>query len=600
MSQNNVDIQMGSLDFDSIKQSIIDHLKTQDVLKDYDYAGSAAQVLLDILAYNTLYYGYYTNMIANEMFLDTAQKEASIISLVKPLGYVVPGKISATGKAKIRVAGGGGTIVPIYTRFTGNNASGISFNFYTTLESSLDTDGENIVVITEGKNLIKEQPLLVDSNTQKGFLNGIDIDITTIRVEVYDSDLNDDGSEIGWRTWTIVNNIQGGLDESSRVYWLERSELGFFVVFGGGFDSSYGQVGSSIFPNQQVRVSYLTSSGDSANNIGNFTIREFPTAGAISETDLISSGGSDKPNMEAIRFFAPKWFASQNRAVTIEDCRGILAESGFISGDEDPYSQFTVWGGETMIPPRYGRLFVSLNETDIQNPVAAANAMDILKSKTCVTIIPEFMNADFYRVLIGGELVFEPHETKFNSDLLYSMAIDKIKELYPSRFNLDNVDTATISNSVNSIDSAFRVTSSDLYLKLIKEVTVKFDGSIDTQNFNNECLVSSIESDPFNPSSYVISEGDIPANTKVELSNLNQPLDKNGFQNIFAKTINASVLVGKWIPSEGKVMLHKSISSDDTVNIKVSPISSGSDKFNMKYNMYLKELLFNLTTKQRI
>lgn len=599
MSQNNVDIQLGSLDFESIKQSIIDYLKTQDVLKDYDYAGSASQVLLDILAYNTLYYGYYANMIASEMFLDTAQKEESIISLVKPLGYVVPGKTSATAKVKIRV-GGNGTIVPIYTRFTGNSSSGVAYNFYTTSESSLDDNGENVVTITEGKSLIKEQPLLVDNNTQKGFLSGIDVDIRTIRVEVYNSDLNDDGSEIGWQEWTIVNNIQGGLDESSKVYWLERSELGFFVIFGGNFDSSYSQVGSSITPNQQVRVSYIKSSGDSGNSVGNFTIRDFSVSSAISETISLSSNGSDKPDMEAIRFFAPKWFASQNRAVTIEDCRGILAEAGFITGNEDPYSQFTVWGGETMTPPRYGRLFVSLNETDVENPIAAANAMNILNNKTCVTVIPEFMNVDFYRVMIGGTLFFEPSETQFDSNLLLSKATDRLKELYPNRFDLGNVDTATISSAVNSIDSAFRVTSSDLYLKLIKEVPIKSGGFIDAQNFNNECMQGSIESDLFNPSSSLMDEGNIPVNVKVELSNSNQPIDKNGFQNIFAKTANVSVMVGKWKPSTGMVMIYKSISSDDSINIKVSPSSSGSDKFNIKYNMYSRELLFNLTTTQRV
>ena len=99
---SNVNIQLGSLDFESIKSNIIDHLKTQNDIKDYEYTGSAAQVLLDMLAYNTLYYGYYANMTASEMFLDTAQKEESIISLVKPLGYVVPGKTSSKGLAFVK------------------------------------------------------------------------------------------------------------------------------------------------------------------------------------------------------------------------------------------------------------------------------------------------------------------------------------------------------------------------------------------------------------------------------------------------------------------------------------------------------------------
>ena len=113
-----IEIQLGNLDFDSIKQSIIDYLKTQDTLKDYDYEGSVAQVLLDILAYNTMYYGYYANMTANEIFMDTAQKESSLISLVKPLGYVVPGKTSARSTVKVRGANSNEG-VPKYTKFSG-------------------------------------------------------------------------------------------------------------------------------------------------------------------------------------------------------------------------------------------------------------------------------------------------------------------------------------------------------------------------------------------------------------------------------------------------------------------------------------------------
>ena len=125
---NTPNIQIGSLDFENIKSSLIDYLKTQEIIKDYEFEGSAIQVLLDVLAYNTMYQAFYLNMVANESFLDTAQRLQSIISLVKPLGYVVPGKVSAVGTAKIR-QGGLDAVIPRYTRFVGRNEEGISFNF---------------------------------------------------------------------------------------------------------------------------------------------------------------------------------------------------------------------------------------------------------------------------------------------------------------------------------------------------------------------------------------------------------------------------------------------------------------------------------------
>ena len=584
--------QLGSLEYQDIKDSITTHLKSQSTLKDYDYSGSVAQVLLDILAYNTLYYGYYANMIASEMFLDTAQKEESIISLVKPLGYVVPGRNSARARVKLR-QGGSEATVPRYTKFIGYNSSGIAFSFYTIEEYTLDAnDGENIIDILEGKSLSLEEPILIDEVTQKGFLYGTDIDITTIRVDVKNSDNV-------WEEWTIVNNIQHGLDNFSKVYWLERTELGFFIVFGGNFDSSYNQIGQSLFVNQEVRVSYLKSNGTSGNNIGSFTIQNFD---ATTETTTLSAGGSDKPDIEAIKFFAPKWFASQGRAVTIEDCRGILAESGIVGSSSDPYSEFTVWGGETMIPPRYGRLFVSLKDSNLIDPVAAANSINLLEEKTCVSIIPEFMNVDSYKVLVSGRLIYEPMNTQYSETKLLNQAIDKIKENYTNRFKLKNVDVSTMTNLINSVSSAFLVNSEDISLKLMKIVKVNSDSTISSQKFNNKCKVSSLVSDWFKPSETMKSLYDIPNNVDIAINNIGT-IDRNGWQKVNAYFNSGSVTktwtTGQWKPESGEVIFNQPLSKDSEIYLYVRPGYSGTDKFEMKYNMYSSGINFDLSLESR-
>ena len=595
---SNVDIQLGSLDFEGIKSSIIDHLKTQDTLKDYDYSGSATQVLLDILAYNTLYYGYYANMIASEMFLDTAQKEESIISLVKPLGYVVPGKTSAHAKVKIRV-GGANTPVPKYTKFSGNNSSGTSYNFYTLEPSVLDSDGENILTVVEAKNLIKEQPLSVDNTTQKGFIFGLDVDINTITVEVYDSVTSK------WEEWNLVSNIEGGLNENSKVYWLERSELGFFVVFGGNFDSSYNQIGSSIESNQQVRISYLKSSGAKANSIGNFSVRGFSVVTALTDTISNSSNGSDGPNIEAIKFFAPKWFASQNRAVTVEDCKGILAEAGFVGGDGDPYYRFTVWGGEEMDPPRYGRLFVSLNQTELEDPYGAAKAIDILEKKTVVGIIPEFMNLDINEILVEGSLIYEPNRSTQTETQLRNLAEERLKDLYGSKFNLEKVDSSYIATEINSLNDAFSVSSNDLKLMLVKLLKVQSNGLVETKSYNNKCLPDSLHTDLFSPSDVAKSQSFLdgaPLGAKIKLVSNKDNVDESGYQNIYALYSAGSMdnvwLVGKWHTPSGMVSITKDVTSESTLKLKVSPDSDGAEKFQMKYNMYNSGVSYNLIMEQ--
>ena len=597
---SNVDVQLGSLDFEGIKSSIIDHLKTQDTIKDYNYDGSAAQVLLDILAYNTLYYGYYANMIASEMFLDTAQKEESIISLVKPLGYVVPGKTSAKAKVKIRV-GGANTPVPKYTKFSGSNSDGTSYNFYTLEPSVLDSDGENVLIVTEGKNLINEQPLSIDNTTQKGFIFGLDIDITTITVEVYNSTTSK------WEEWNLVSNIESGLNETSKVYWLERSELGFFVVFGSNFDSSYSQIGASIEANQQVRVSYLKSSGEKANNIGKFSIRGFSVATALTDTISVSSNGSDGPNLEAIKFFAPKWFASQNRAVTVEDCRGVLAEAGFVEGDGDPYSRFTVWGGEEMDPPRYGRLFVSLNQSDLENPFAKANAIDILEKKTVVGVIPEFMNLDVNEVLVEGSLVYDPFRSTQTETQLINLAEERLRELYGSKFNLENVDSSYIATEINSLNNAFSVSSNDLKLMLVKTLEVQSNGLVEPKSYNNKCLEGSLHTDLFTPSLFAKGENqlnmdDAPVGAKIRLVSNRDDVDTNGYQIIKAVYSTGSIdrvwNVGKWKPSTGDISIDENVTDENTLKLKVSPDSSGAEKFQIKFNMYNSGVSYNLIMEQ--
>ena len=144
---------LGSLDFEEIKTSLIDYLKNQTIIKDYNYEGSAIRTLIDLMAYNTFYYAYYMNMVASEMFLDSAQRIDSIISLAKPLGYTVPGRRSA--RAKILVTGivgtaGQVTSFPEGEIFYGLNEDGIQYVFRN-LEAGTVFDSESLLEVTEGE-----------------------------------------------------------------------------------------------------------------------------------------------------------------------------------------------------------------------------------------------------------------------------------------------------------------------------------------------------------------------------------------------------------------------------------------------------------------
>ena len=166
----------------------------------------------------------------------------------------------------------------------------------------------------------------------------------------------------GWN----LQNINENIDDTSKVYFLERTDSGFYIVFGGNYDDDLAS-GLVLNENAKVIASYITSSGELGNGVGafttDFTIIDTATT-AVVNTVSPSSGGAVDPNLDAVKFFAPKWFSAQDRVVTKNDAISALSRT-FISEDTpDADTRLSVWGGEENEPPMYGRLFVSLLNED--------------------------------------------------------------------------------------------------------------------------------------------------------------------------------------------------------------------------------------------
>lgn len=382
MSNNQVNL--GKLEFEQIKDGLIEYMKSQTLLKDYNFKGSIMNSVIDLLAYNTHYYALYSNMLANEMFLDTAQREESLVSLTKPLGVTIPTRTSA--RANIRI--GGASSIPQYTRFTGINNDGVIYNFYTyqLYEAGDGIDFIDNVELIEGSELIEHRNITtsIDLNRQTYFIPNVDIDVSTIIVEV------DSGDGI-WNLWNKLDNIGDSTENlSQRIYFVERFDTGFEIQF--GIENS---LGNSIVDTDNVRISYLVSSGSSANDIttfrnvelaGNITIE---IAAGAQSPNYSSRGGLDSPDLAYFKFIAPKFFAAQNRAVTKDDFLAISSEYLRSKGYMVNKNNFNVFGGEELIPPKYGRVFVATEE------VTTPDILDLvayLKTKCTVSILPEYVN----------------------------------------------------------------------------------------------------------------------------------------------------------------------------------------------------------------
>jgi hypothetical protein len=455
-------INIGNLGFEDIRNSIINFLKTENVgaasyLNDYTYDGSAMATLIDLLSYNTLYYAFYTNMIANEMFLDSAQKEESLISLTKPLGYAVPGYNSAVATVSVTKGGAGNIIKRLEHKFKGTG-SDESFTFVAYQDYTLDGQGKHpSVKLYEAKSVILRLNFPVDIDSQSISLNAYpNIDISSLIVEVSE----DRGST--WDEYILSSNISFNVGEDQKLYWLERDSTGFKIIFGGLEEELKNiSVGRRIETNDMVQLSFVLSSGPDGNEMFSF-ITDGMVSGSIgnplSENNEIttlssSSGGSDGPNLDSVRFYAPRWFASQDRAVTKDDCVGLLQEKS--------YDNFSLWGGDEATPPQYGKVLMSFDDDN-----ECENASSFLDNKLPVTIFSECVPSELFSLLVNVNGVFNPNETPRSQDELNSIVESTINSLYRTEEFNTVFDKTQITEELKKKDKALTISDSGISLKI--------------------------------------------------------------------------------------------------------------------------------------
>ena len=417
-------IQLGSLDYDEIRNELKSFLSDQEELKDYNFDGSILSTVLDLLAYNTMYYAFYSNMQANEAFLDTAQRTESLISLAKPLGYVVPHRKSATVQVTLTgVEGSSNYSISRYgLRLTGTDGAGTIRTFYNldpiTLSSA--TTPSAVGTFYEAKELVLDAPVNVDLDSQKFTIFDTTVDPTGIVVKV-------NGAE-----WRKQEGIDADLNSLSEIYFVEPSKDGYVIRMGGLTETESGQIiGKGVAPGDVVTVSYFSSNGSLGNNITGLFGKSDANIQTAEATSL-SSGGFNSPNPETIKFFAPRFFATQNRAVTAEDFRtigasllGLESNVSFINvfGHEDvgnlPHLNYTTEDGIDITDPESfsgspGEVYVSYLNSSGEAPSSSEQSIffNQLKTKSVAGL------SLLYYPLRVGELVVKiqnPSEQEINT-----------------------------------------------------------------------------------------------------------------------------------------------------------------------------------------
>jgi hypothetical protein len=414
-TNTNTPTTLGKLEFSEIKQSLTDYLKNQSIFSGYNFEGSAMQTLIDLLSYNTFYYAYYANMINAEAFLDSAQKEDSVISLCKPLGYTVPSRTAATAFIKVSALPNNNAITA-GTRFTASNSNGVNYSFYNLTDVAVVDQGTESFPISEASAYISFDALpTFDFDGQKIAIAADGFDLASISVTITER-LTDTVTTT--EEWTLVQNIGYTAKVNENIYFIERTSTGFAILFG-----SKNSVGRSIDDSiEKIIIRYILTNGADGNNLSLFASNLGGTITLVSE----SSGGKSSPNLDEVRFLAPKWFAAQERAVTVNDYKALLLQSGFFASQYD----FNVYGGQDLTPPKYGRVFITSNIDPTEQTIS--DMINFLKERSVITILPEYAVARALNVYVDFGFTLGPATD--SSAKNRSRVLAKVKSLFQTYY----------------------------------------------------------------------------------------------------------------------------------------------------------------------
>ena len=441
----NSTIRVTDLNFNSIKSNLKAFLRGKPEFTDYDFEGSALSTIIDLLTYNTYYNSVYTNLVGNEMFLDSAQIRNNVVARAKMLGYTPTSARSASATLDVTITPStnlNSVTINSNTLFT-STLDGIQYKFTTpdtyvlTRESGYSS---NTVTIKEGEPVT--QKFTVDTSTAQRFvLDNDNVDTTSLKIRIQTSSAN-----TAKRTFTQATNIVD-VQANSQVFFIQENEDGKYEVLFG--DSILGKA----LDNGNIVISdYRVTNGSVVNGANNFVA---PSALGGQSTFTVSVansafGGANAESMESIKFNAPKSFQRQNRAVISNDYkRTILAEAPDIQA-------VSVWGGEDNDPPIYGKVYIAAKPTsgNLLSDQRKAELVTLLTTKNVVTISPTFVDATFLYVVPTIKVRYNVSATS----LLASAISDKVATAV---LNFETSQLSLFDKKFRESDFIASVTGSD-------------------------------------------------------------------------------------------------------------------------------------------
>ena len=465
MAGANSNIQVTDLDFNLIKNNLKLYLQSQDVLKDYNYDGSALSTLLDILAYNTQYQAYYLNMIANEMFLDSALNRSSVVSHAKLLNYTP--KSASAPRAVINLVmnnvANSSLTLPKFTNFLSEALDGVNYKFVTLNSTTQNTNLANNTVTFNDLTIKQGEPVILnytyDSTTNPSSIFELpdpNIDTTTISVTVQQS-ISNSASEV----FTLVDNYLS-LDNDTKAFFLQEGVNGFYQIYFGD-----GILGRALVDGNVVNVSYIVTSGLAATNANNFVLMDTISGYSGTVTPVLAATqGGEKETIESIKYTAPKSYSAQGRAVTKDDYIYLIQNNAGLF----PIDAVNVWGGEENDPPIYGVVFIAIKPkggftlTQSQKTIIQKQ---IIEPISVVTVQPRIIDVDYTYLVIKSNILYEPKLTSLTPGQLQTQVVAAIQNFAAETLNTFNstFKLSSLISTVQGVDSSFVTNDASIILQ---------------------------------------------------------------------------------------------------------------------------------------
>ena len=475
-------VNFSNLDFDQVKTTLTDYIQSNSNFTDYDFQGSNLSTIIDLLAYNTYITSYNANMVANEVFLDSATLRENVVSLARNIGYVPKSKTASRATISFTVDTTNVSPVPASLTLKAGPVAGSSGSFgnssaiFSILEDITvpvynGTAVFNDITVYEGTLLTSNFVFSTRNVNQKFILPNAGVDTNLISVKVKNNESS---------TASTAYKLQDSLfdiNSSSNVYFIQEVEDERYQIFFGD-----GIFGKALEDNNFISINYIVTNGDSANGISSFTFsgrityirnaQNYTVTSGVSliTTETISSGGEVIESVDSVKKFAPRIYASQNRCLTANDYETLIPSRIYPETES-----ISVFGGEELIPPQYGKVFISIKPKsgDFLPNLTKENIKLKLKKYAVAGIIPEILDLKYLFLEVDSKIYYN---TNFAPSAEYVSTVIQ-----------NNTNKYAESSEMNKYGARFKYSK---FLKVIDDSSDAVTSNITTVNMRRDLRVA--------------------------------------------------------------------------------------------------------------